>query len=162
MTLISFSFICKNNFLCRISLIFLHILKKSCTFAEEMITGRLHRLFASVIFMAFCIMMAVKTFHHHHHCCCCHNEAEHSVCCVLDGEPLDGHHLHHHDSFLPDIEQEDDDCAICHFQVVKVPRPSFASFHAPIEIAHKIETFLIVSVHSDYFSYSLSRAPPVG
>jgi hypothetical protein len=106
-------------------------------------------------------MMGVKTIHHHHHCCCHHDE-EHSICCVLDGEPLDRHHTHHHDSFLPDIEQEDDDCAICHFQVVKVPRPSFASFHAPIEIAHKIETFLIVSVHSDYFSYSLSRAPPVG
>ncbi len=114
-----------------------------------------HKFFASFVLLACCIMMGVKSFHHHHFCC--HYE-EHYVCCVLDGEPLD---RHHHDSFLPVIE-DDDDCAICHFQVMKVPRPSLASFAAPIQIAHKIETLFLVSIHSDYFSFSLSRAPPVG
>lgn len=122
-------------------------------------TDRLHRLFASIVLMAFCMMMGVKTFHHHH----CHSlhDTNRNICCVLDGELLDGHHTHHHNSYLPVIE-DDEDCVICRFQVVKMPRPSLISSAAPVATACKIETLFLVSILSDYSSHSLSRAPPVG
>lgn len=104
-------------------------------------------------------MMTVKDTHYlfHHHCCCC---ANHESICVLDGEPLDGLHHHDHSSFLA-LENCDDDCAICHFQLVKVPKPSYVAYLNPVLTIRKIEILPVIRYHFVSFVSIIPRAPPV-
>lgn len=116
-------------------------------------------LLAWGILFAFCTMMIVKDTHylfHHHHCCCANPEA----ICVLDGEPLDCHHHHDHTSFLA-LDNSDDDCAICHFQVVKISKPSLTAYLCPAVTIWKVEAIPVIRYYFVSFVSITLRGPPV-
>ncbi len=119
---------------------------------------RLYGLLAWGILFAFCTMMIVKDTHYlfHHHCCC----ANHESICVLDGEPLDCHHHHDHTSFLA-LDNSDDDCAICHFQVVKVSKPSYTAYLSPAMTIRKVEVLPVIRYYFVSVVSITPRAPPV-
>ena len=123
-------------------------------FAADMGKGYKYRVLSVMLLLACVYMSAVKMFHHHH------DLVIPSDCvCTLDGESLSDHEAHHHASYLPSVKT-DNDCAICHFQIMKVQQTLFFVFLP----------FLLFS-ESHYSDYSSalqqktadlrhSRAPP--
>jgi len=83
--------------------------------------GCKYRVLAVMLLLACTYMSAVKMLHHH-------DAIIPSDCvCTLDGESLSDHEAHHHASYLPSVKT-DDDCAICHFQIMKVQQTLFFVF----------------------------------
>lgn len=119
---------------------------------------QVYGLLAWGILFAFCAMMTIKDTHYlyFHHCCC---SADSESICVQDGEPLDSHH-HDHSSFLAS-DSCDDDCAICHFQLVKVSKPSYAAYLNPVLTIRKIEVLPVIRYPFVSFVSITPRAPPV-
>jgi len=115
-----------------------------------------------VMLVAFCSMMGVKSLHHHHHDCCCECEGHHTFICVLDGEDLCHCEHHDHDSFLPEWKAEEDDCAICQFQIVKVISPGMSVELSPVTIQPVLYCAGVPSILSAAVFYHGSRAPPIG
>ena len=114
---------------------------------------RLRQIIAWVLLVAFCGMTGTKAFHHHHW------KAVEDVVCPLDGVTMSHHTLPH--SILDSLDEEDNDCAICHFTVTKVVFPTCQSI---FNENHKL--FLHPFVLAPRFVFnvqgvSLLRAPPV-
>ena len=114
---------------------------------------RLRQIIAWVLLVAFCGMTGTKAFHHHHW------NAVEDVVCPLDGIAMSHHTLAH--TILDSLDEEDDDCAICHFVVTKVIFPTFSNiFHDnPKSFLHPI--VLTPCFISNIQGVSLLRAPPV-
>lgn len=77
---------------------------------------RLRQIIAWVLLVAFCGMTGTKAFHHHHW------KAAEDIVCPLDGLAMSHHTLAH--SILEALDEDDHDCAICHFTVTKVVIPT--------------------------------------
>ncbi len=122
-------------------------------------------LLAWVMLVAYGGMMVVKDYHalwvhaDVHSCCCHHSHRAQDAICVLDGLPLSEHKVHSHASFV-EADTDEDDCAICHFTVVKVLEPQFF-------VCGMAKTLLSILPQVDYL-FSLytfldhcpGRAPP--
>lgn len=115
--------------------------------------ARLRQIIAWVLLMAFCGMTGTKAFHHHHW------KAVEDVICPLDGIAMSHHTLAH--TILESLDDDDDDCAICHFSVTKVVFPTCLTFFNENQ-KHFIHAFVSVSCFiPNIQGVSLLRAPPV-
>ncbi len=113
-------------------------------------------LWAWVVLIAFCQMMAVKQLHHHDHCT--HGHGAHDCICVLDHLPLD--ECRHSHASLIAYDSEEDDCAICHFTIAKLFQPKYV-------ITPVVTTQYSVLQEADYhflpgvfYARCSGRAPP--
>jgi hypothetical protein len=117
-------------------------------------SARLRQLTAWVLLLAFCGMTGTKALHHHHW------TAAEDVVCPLDGISMSHHTLAH--TILQSIEEDDDsDCAICHFTVTKVVLPVCQHFSGG---TFTLFLHYFVSTPCEIRSVegvSLLRAPPV-
>lgn len=116
--------------------------------------ARLRQITAWVLLLAFCGMTGTKAFHHHH------GRTVEDIVCPLDGISMSHHTLAH--TILQSIDDDDDsDCAICHFTVSKVVLSVNLNFSGGtfiIFLPHFVCTPCeILSVKG----VSLLRAPPV-
>ena len=83
--------------------------------------ARLRQITAWVLLLAFCGMTGTKALHHHHW------TAAEDVVCPLDGISMSHHTLAH--TILQSVDEDDDsDCAICHFTVTKERSPYSSIF----------------------------------
>lgn len=92
----------------------------------------------------------------HHHPAVLHSDSV----CTIDGETLCTHHAHSHDSYLPAV-LTDDDCAICHFQVVKLQRPSLSLQLTATLTRQTVYTRILLVPVAGLVRLSPCRAPPV-
>lgn len=122
-------------------------------FCRPKMKPRLKQMIAWVLLVAFCGMTGTKAFHHHHW------KAAEDVVCPLDGVTMSHHSLGH--SILEALDEDDNDCAICHFTVTKVVIPICLNI-----FNENPKLFLHPFVLPPCFVYSAQgvsflRAPPV-
>lgn len=116
-------------------------------------SARLRQITAWVLLLAFCGMTGTKAFHHHHW------KAVEDIVCPLDGITMSHHTLAH--TILQSVDEDDDrDCAICHFTISKVvlsESQNLSSGAFTLFLHHFVSTPCeILSVKG----VSLLRAPP--
>ena len=121
-------------------------------FCRPKMKPRLKQMIAWVLLVAFCGMTGTKAFHHHHW------KASEDIVCPLDGISMSHHTLAH--TILDSLDEEDNDCAICHFTVTNVIIPTITNiFHEnPKLFLHPF--VLTPSVFFNLQGVSLLRAPP--
>ncbi len=140
-----------------------------CTFASEMQNKKINSLFAWVMVVAFVSMLVVKDYHglllHNeslgrHARCCLHSRNADKPIGVLDYQPLSEHEEHAHMSFVA-FQEEEDDCAICHFLIAKIlqVRYAFCGFTASFLGSMPISDYLF-SLYT-FLGHCPGRAPPV-
>ena len=116
-------------------------------------SARLRQITAWVLLLAFCGMTGTKAFHHHHW------KAVEDIVCPLDGIAMSHHTLAH--TILQSVDEDDEsDCAICHFTISKVvlsESQHLSSGAVTLFLYHFVSTPCeILSVKG----VSLLRAPP--
>lgn len=114
---------------------------------------RFRQIIAWVLLLAFCNMAGTKAFHHHHW------KAAEDIVCPLDGIAMSHHTLAH--TILDSFDEEDDECAICHFIITKVVIPTAQTFFYESQ-KHFIHHSALLSCNiPNIQGVSLLRAPPI-